>query len=70
MPTATNTYCTRRKLPAAMKPTTMTAASAALSWAGTPNRPRAAPMPANSATVEPRFATSISTTAKAPQRTP
>ena len=48
----------------------MTAATAALIWVGTPKIPRAAPIPANSATVEPRFAASIRTAANAPQRTP
>ena len=53
-----------------MKPTTTTAATAALTWGGTPKSPRADPIPANSATVEPRFAVSMTTAANAPQRTP
>ena len=53
-----------------MKPTTMTAATAALSCVGIPKSPSADPIPANSATVDPRFAASIVRTAKAPQRTP
>src|SRR5262245_4318900 len=61
-PMTTNTVWTRRKLPAAMKPMTMSAASSALTCGGTPNRPSAAPMPANSATVQPRLASSMSTT--------
>ena len=53
-----------------MKPTTTTAATAALICGGTPNRPSAAPIPANSATVEPRFAVSMASAANAAQRTP
>jgi hypothetical protein len=53
-----------------MKPTTMTAATAALTWGGTPKSPRADPIPANSATVEPRLAVSMRRAAKAAQRTP
>ncbi len=53
-----------------MNATTMTAATAALIWVGIPKIPSAALIPANSATVEPRFAASIRAAANAPQRTP
>ncbi len=53
-----------------MNATTTTAATAALICGGTPNRPSAEPIPANSATVEPRLAASMRKTANAPQRTP
>ena len=56
--------------PSAMNPTTTTAATAALIWGGTPKIPRADPMPANSATMEPRFAASIRSAANTVQRTP
>ena len=69
-PTATNAYCTRLKLPAVISSTTATAEMAALTGTGTPNRSRAAPIPANSATVVPRFATSIVTAANVAHRTP
>ena len=41
-----------------------------LTWGGTPNNESAAAMPANSATVVPRFAMSTTATASAVQRTP
>ena len=53
-----------------MNATTTTAATAALICGGTPKMPSADPMPANSATVDPRFAASISTAANTVQRTP
>jgi hypothetical protein len=53
-----------------MNARTTTAATAALTWVGIPKIPRADPIPANSATVEPRLATSIRMAANAPQRTP
>ena len=53
-----------------MKATTTTAATAALICGGTPKIPRAEPMPANSATMEPRFAASIRNAANTVQRTP
>ena len=46
------------------------AATAALICVGIPKMPSAEPIPANSATVDPRFAMSISAAANAPQRTP
>src|SRR4051794_26333381 len=45
----------RRYDPRAMKATTTTAAMAALIWGGTPKIPSADPIPANSATIEPRL---------------
>ena len=53
-----------------MNPTTITAATAALICGGTPKMPRADPIPANSATVEPRLAASMTTAANAAQRMP
>ena len=53
-----------------MNATTTTAATAALICGGTPKMPSAEPMPANSATVEPRLAASMTRAANAPQRTP
>ena len=70
IPTATNRYCTRLYDPSAMKATTTTAATAALTWGGTPKMPSAEPMPANSATMDPRFAVSIRRAANTVQRTP
>ncbi len=56
MPTATKKYCTRLKLPEPMSVITATAATTALTGAGTPKMHSAAPMPANSDTVVPRLA--------------
>ena len=53
-----------------MNPTTTTAATAALTWGGMLKIDSADPIPANSATIEPRLATSISTAANTVQRTP
>src|SRR4051794_17678644 len=54
-PMITNRSWTRPYDPSAMKATTTTAAIAALIWGGTPKIPSADPIPANSATIEPRF---------------
>ncbi len=70
IPTATNRYWTRLYDPSAMKATTTTAATVALICGGTPKMPSADPMPANSATIEPRFAVSIRNAANTVQRTP
>ncbi len=70
IPTATNRYCTLLYDPSAMNATTTTAATVALIWVGTPKIPSADPMPANSATIEPRFAVSISSAANTVHRTP
>ncbi len=53
-----------------MNPTTTNAATAALICGGTPKIPSADPMPANSATMDPRFAVSIRIAANTVQRTP
>ena len=53
-----------------MNPTTTTAAIAALIWGGMPKMPSADPIPANSATIEPRFAARSRSAANTVQRTP
>src|SRR3954464_6291701 len=55
-PMTTNRICTRRYDPSAMNATTTNAALAALIWGGIPKIPSADPMPANSATIDPRLA--------------
>ena len=69
-PTAMNRYWTLLKLPLEMSRTMSTAAATALTGRGTPKSSRAAPMPAYSARVVPKLATSIVTATKAAQRTP
>ena len=66
----TKPYCTRLNEPAPMSTITATAARSAESAAGMPNRDRAAAMPANSETVEPRLAMIIVIAANAAQRNP
>ncbi len=69
-PTATNRYWMRLKLPRVSSTMTTTPEMATLTGVGTPNNPSAAAVPANSATVEPRFATSIVSVTNAAHLTP
>ena len=69
-PTAMNRYWTLLKLPLEMSSTITMAAATALIGRGTPNSSRAAPMPAYSASVVPKLATSMVTATKAAHRTP